>query len=139
MLQLSAVAFAIAGFVIIVVNKVQNDRDHFTTWHGCFGLITVIYVVIQASCGVFLLYPQIAKKWNWKLMQLKVYHATFGLLGYTLVCGTIALALFSSFITSTVTGLAWAFCLSCPACCALLIMNQVTNAYLPITRKSAPL
>ena len=72
-------------------------------------------------------------------MQLKVYHATFGLLGYTLACVTVALAMYSNFVTSFLGSYAWLICLLGPGVSALVIMNQVTNTYLPVARKSAPL
>ena len=139
LLQLGAVTCAVLGLLAIVVNKIQKNKEHFTTWHGVIGLITVIYVVVQALCGVFLLYPEIPKKWHWKVIQLKVYHATFGLLGFTLACTSVILALFSNFVASSIEGFAWGLCFFCPAWNALIIMNQVTNTYLPITRKSASL
>ncbi|XP_002124697.2 transmembrane reductase CYB561D2 [Ciona intestinalis] len=140
-LQTCAVVSGILGFSAIVINKIRNDKEHFKSWHGTFGLITVIYVIVQALFGIFLLYPQAAKKWNWKLMQLKVYHATFGLLGFTLACITVMLSLFSNFVVKSaeVDGFIWGLCFFCPTWCCFIVMNQVTNAYLPITRKSAPL
>ncbi|XP_076824000.1 transmembrane reductase CYB561D2-like [Clavelina lepadiformis] len=135
-LQTCAVVCGLLGFVTIVLNKIQNSKEHFKSWHGMFGLITIIYCVVQAGFGVFLLYPQVAKKWNWKLIQLKVYHATFGLLGFTLVSVTIILSLFSNFVANNVEGFLWGLCFFCPAWCILIVMNQVTNTYLPITRRS---
>uniref|UniRef100_F6QDK5 ascorbate ferrireductase (transmembrane) n=2 Tax=Ciona intestinalis TaxID=7719 RepID=F6QDK5_CIOIN len=139
-LQTCAVVSGILGFSAIVINKIRNNKEHFKSWHGTFGLITVIYVIVQALFGIFLLYPQAAKKWNWKLMQLKVYHATFGLLGFTLACITVVLSLFSNFVVKSagVDGFIWGLCFFCPTWCCFIVMNQVTNAYLPITRKSAP-
>lgn len=134
-LQCSSLLCALFGFGVIFYNKYQRSKSHFTTWHGIFGLITVIYIVVQASCGVFLLYPNLVK--NWKLVQLKTYHATFGLLGFTLACLTLALGLFSNWFTTNVTGVLWYLSLLCPGWMALVVMNQVTTAYLPKTRKPA--
>lgn len=138
-LQTSAIVCASLGFTAIVINKIQNGKEHFKSWHGTFGLITMIYCIVQASCGVLLLYPQAAKRWNWKLIQLKVYHATFGLLGFTLACFTVILSLYSNFAVANIKDVAWAVCFFCPMWCGFIIMNQVTNTYLPITRRPAAL
>ncbi|XP_039271588.2 transmembrane reductase CYB561D2-like isoform X1 [Styela clava] len=134
-LQCSCVLCALIGFVVIFYNKYERSKSHFTSWHGIFGLITVIYIVVQASCGIFLLYPSLVK--NWKLVQLKTYHATFGLLGFTLACCTIALGLFSNWFTGNVSGFTWYLSMFCVGWLTLVIMNQVTTAYLPKTRKPA--
>jgi len=131
---------ATIGFIVIVANKIQNGKEHFKSWHGTLGLVTFIYCVVQACCGVFLLYPQAAKKYNWKLIQLKVYHATFGMLGFSLACFTVVLSLYSNFAVANIADLAWFLCLLCPMWCGFIVMNQVTNTYLPLTRKkTAPL
>lgn len=134
-LQISCIACALIGFATIFFNKVRGSKSHFTTWHGLFGLITIIYVLIQAACGIFLLYPSLAK--NWKLVQLKTYHATFGLLGLTLACGTIVLGLFSKWFVANSSGFLWVLSLVAPTWLMFVIMNQVTTAYLPKSRRNA--
>lgn len=134
-LQACSLTFAILGFGIIFYNKYAASKLHFTTWHGLFGLITTIYASVQCMAGIVLLYPNIAK--NWKLVQLKTYHATFGLLGFTLACSTVALGLYSNWFTKQVSGIVWTFFLFCPLWLAMVVMNQVTNAYLPKIRRSS--
>lgn len=134
-LQTSCCVCALIGFATIFFNKVKASKPHFTSWHGVFGLITVVYSLVQASCGIFLLYPSLAK--NWKLVQLKTYHATFGLFGFTMGCGTIVLGTFSNWFVSNVTGYVWTLCFIAPCWLAFVVMNQVTNAYLPKPRRTA--
>ena len=132
-IQIAAIVFALVGLAVIVYNKNLMNKAHFTTWHGCLGLATVVYVCIQAMCGIFLLYPKILK--SIRLVDLKMYHATSGLIGYSFACGTIVLALFSNWFTSIVTGTAWWACLACPMILILVTMEQVTSAYLPQGRR----
>ncbi|EKM55635.1 uncharacterized protein PHACADRAFT_256398 [Phanerochaete carnosa HHB-10118-sp] len=42
---------AFLGYAAIFATKVINSRAHFTTWHGTFGLITFIFMVIQTILG----------------------------------------------------------------------------------------
>lgn len=132
-LQTCGVLSALGGLFCIMYNKYLNSKSHFVSWHGIIGFITTVYVVVQASCGIFLLYPKYAK--NWKLVQLKTYHATFGFFGFTLACVTISLSFYSNWYTRQVGTFVWYTSFICPFWLALVVMNQVTNAYLPRNRR----
>ena len=136
--HVTAVTFALAGFLVIWYNKHLKNKNHFTTWHGLFGLITVGYLLIQMMGGVLGKYPQILNvfKIQVRLADLKMVHATSGLLAYLLVSVTLILAMFSNWFTSNITGTTWFGCFGCISCLALMVMNQVTNAYLPRGRPS---
>ncbi|KAM9133364.1 transmembrane reductase CYB561D2 isoform 1-T2 [Pangshura tecta] len=127
-LQLLALLCALLGLAIISYNKYLNSKAHFVTWHGLTGLLTVLYASMQCIGGVALLYPKLMK--NWTLAKLKVYHATSGLVGYLLGCASLMLAMCSLWFTTTVTGLSWYLSVLCPILTSLVIMNQVSNAYL---------
>ncbi|XP_065407456.1 transmembrane reductase CYB561D2 isoform X2 [Chrysemys picta bellii] len=127
-LQLLALLCALLGLAIISYNKYFNSKAHFVTWHGLTGLLTVLYASMQCVGGVALLYPKLMK--NWTLAKLKVYHATSGLVGYLLGCASLMLAMCSLWFTTTVTGLSWYLSVLCPILTSLVIMNQVSNAYL---------
>ncbi|XP_074692553.1 transmembrane reductase CYB561D2 isoform X2 [Strix aluco] len=127
-LQLLALLCALLGLGIITYNKHLNGKAHFVTWHGLTGLLTVLYASGQCAGGVLLLYPKLMK--NWTLAKLKLYHATSGLVGYLLGCASLMLGMCSLWFTASVTSVAWYLAMLCPLLTSLVIMNQVSNAYL---------
>ncbi|XP_070594847.1 transmembrane reductase CYB561D2 isoform X1 [Erythrolamprus reginae] len=127
-LQLLALSCALLGLAIIIYNKYLNGKEHFVTWHGQTGLLTVVYASLQCMGGLVLLYPKLMK--NWTLSKLKLYHATSGLIGYLLGCASLMLGMCSLWFSTTVTGISWYLIVLCPILTSLVIMNQVTNAYL---------
>ncbi|NXY66210.1 C56D2 protein, partial [Callaeas wilsoni] len=127
-LQLLALLCAFLGLGIITYNKHLNGKGHFVTWHGLTGLLAVLYAGGQCAGGVLLLYPKLMK--NWTLAKLKLYHATSGLVGYLLGCASLMLGMCSLWFTTTVTGASWYLAMLCPLVTSLVIMNQVSNAYL---------
>ncbi|NWZ33580.1 C56D2 protein, partial [Brachypodius atriceps] len=127
-LQLLALFCALLGLGIITYNKHLNGKGHFVTWHGLTGLLAVLYAGGQCAGGVLLLYPKLMK--NWTLAKLKLYHATSGLVCYLLGCASLMLGMCSLWFTTTVTGASWYLAMLCPLVTSLVIMNQVSNAYL---------
>ncbi|GCC34688.1 transmembrane reductase CYB561D2 isoform X1 [Chiloscyllium punctatum] len=128
LLQGMATLCAVLGLTIISFNKYLNDKPHFTSWHGLVGLITVLYICMQCIGGISLLYPKMMK--NWSLSKMKVYHATSGLVGYLLGCTSLLLGMCSTWFTETVTGINWYLAVCFPVLLALVLMNQMSNAYL---------
>lgn len=49
-IQLASIICFVGAFIIIEINK--GDHPHFVSPHGILGLITVIFVVLQALVGV---------------------------------------------------------------------------------------
>ncbi|KFP91325.1 Cytochrome b561 domain-containing protein 2, partial [Apaloderma vittatum] len=127
-LQLLALLCALLGLGIITYNKHLNGKAHFVTWHGLTGLLTVLYASGQCAGGALLLYPKLMK--NWTLAKLKLYHATSGLVGYLLGCASLMLGMCSLWFTTSVTSASWYLAMLCPLFTSLVIMNQVSNAYL---------
>ncbi|KAM4651771.1 transmembrane reductase CYB561D2 [Discoglossus pictus] len=127
-LQLLSVICAVLGLGIIYTNKVLHAKSHFSTWHGLLGALTVLWAVLQSLGGVTLLYPKLLQRWS--LATRKLYHATAGLLGYVLGCASLLLGMCSLWFSASVTGITWYLCIMCPILTSLVIMNQVTNAYL---------
>ncbi|XP_029455388.1 cytochrome b561 domain-containing protein 2 isoform X2 [Rhinatrema bivittatum] len=126
--QLLSLFCALLGLAIISYNKHLNSKPHFATWHGLIGLVTVLFASLQCLGGSTLLYPKLMK--NWTLAKLKVYHATSGLIGYLLGCCSLFLGMCSLWFTASVTGVFWYLSILCPVLTGLVVMNQVSNAYL---------
>lgn len=133
-LQTLMVICSIAGFVIIYIVKESKSKPHFTTWHGLIGFITLVSCALQAVAGIGLLFPVLIKRFV-SLGQAKIYHATYGLLNYTLVTVVLNLSMWSNWAVKNITGLSWYGCVACIDVLALVIMTQVTNNYLPRMRR----
>ncbi|WVQ68178.1 uncharacterized protein L199_006384 [Kwoniella botswanensis] len=81
------------GSSAMIYNKYLHGAKHFTTWHGKLGLISVIWVVAQASIGA-------ASVWGGgkafggeeKAKRVYKYHRLSGYLLITLMLFTIHLA-----------------------------------------------
>jgi len=42
---------AFVGGFAIIYNKIKNDRAHFTSWHGTFGIISLVFMILQLALG----------------------------------------------------------------------------------------
>ncbi|XP_068171891.1 transmembrane reductase CYB561D2 isoform X2 [Antennarius striatus] len=127
-LQSACLCCAILGVTAIIYNKYLNDKPHFTSWHGLLGVITVFVVVWQSLAAVPLIYHSLVK--GWSLAKLKRYHAASGLVTYLLGSISLLFGLNSTWFTASVSGYAWYLSALCPALTALVVMNQVTGAYM---------
>uniref|UniRef100_A0A3Q1I1P0 ascorbate ferrireductase (transmembrane) n=1 Tax=Anabas testudineus TaxID=64144 RepID=A0A3Q1I1P0_ANATE len=127
-LQCLCVSCLVLGLAAISYNKHLNGKPHFTSWHGLLGLLTVCVVGLQSMGAVPLIYHSLAK--GWSLAKLKRYHATSGLVTYLLCSVSLLLGLCSAWFTASVGEYTWYLSALCPALSALVIMNQVTSAYM---------
>ncbi|XP_030723126.1 transmembrane reductase CYB561D2 [Globicephala melas] len=127
-LQLLALLCALLALGLVILHKEQLGKAHLATWHGRAGLLAVLWAGLQCSGGVGLLYPKLLPRWP--LAKLKLYHATSGLVGYLLGSASLLLGMCSLWFTATVTGGVWYLAVLCPVVTSLVIMNQVSNAYL---------
>lgn len=127
-LQCLCVSCAVLGLAAISYNKHLNGKPHFISWHGLLGLFTVCVVGLQSTAAMPLIYHSLAK--GWSLAKLKRYHATSGLVTYLLCSVSLLLGLCSAWFTASVREYTWYLSALCPALSALVIMNQVTSAYM---------
>ncbi|CAB1452207.1 unnamed protein product [Pleuronectes platessa] len=134
-LQCLCVSCAVLGLAAIFSNKHLNSKPHFTSWHGLLGLLTVCVVALQSLAAVPLIYHSLAK--GWSLAKLKRYHAASGLITYLLGSMSLLLGLCSAWFTASVKDYNWYLSALCPAVSALMIMNQVTSAYMAKKRLKA--
>uniref|UniRef100_A0A8C7XI95 ascorbate ferrireductase (transmembrane) n=1 Tax=Oryzias sinensis TaxID=183150 RepID=A0A8C7XI95_9TELE len=128
MLQGLGALCAVTGLTAIFYNKGLNGKPHFTSWHGLLGLLTVCVAVAQSLAAVPLIYHSLAK--GWSLAKLKRYHAASGLVAYLLGSGSLLLGLCSTWFTASVGEHTWYLAALGPAVSALVIMNQVSSAYI---------
>ena len=114
----------------MVASKNVSEHPHLLTWHSLLGIATLAATVLQAACGVCIIFPKMLRL-SCSLPKLQLYHATGGLVVYLLATLTVVLAMYSDWFQATVKGVAWWAFLLLPLFPALVVMNQITNAYLP--------
>ena len=124
---------ATVGIAAIYANKNARGVSHFQSWHGFMGIITYVYGLVQSVGGSSLMlgYPLPGVTFG----RQKAYHATSGMLLFFLMCMSLWLSMWSNWFTSEVTGTSWYACMACPMVMSLVIMTQVTRAYLPPSQR----
>ncbi|KAI3370512.1 hypothetical protein L3Q82_025276 [Scortum barcoo] len=120
---------AATGLGFMVASKNVSELPHLVTWHSVLGVCTLAATALQALCGICVVFPKLLRPSS--PPRLKLYHATCGLVVYLLATVTVVSAMFSDWFQATVKGVAWWAFLLLPLFPALVVMNQITNAYLP--------
>ncbi|KAL3852035.1 hypothetical protein ACJMK2_015724 [Sinanodonta woodiana] len=128
-INISSFASAMCGFVAIYYHKDISGYEHFKTWHGTMGVITLVIHFLQIIGGTITKYryPYVQKLLNLKLngLDLKIFHSSFGLLLYAVVWLTITCAMFSSWFSEYVTGIWWSICILSAVFLAIVSMHQI--------------
>uniref|UniRef100_A0A3Q1FPB7 ascorbate ferrireductase (transmembrane) n=1 Tax=Acanthochromis polyacanthus TaxID=80966 RepID=A0A3Q1FPB7_9TELE len=121
---------AATGLGFMVASKNVSERPHLVSWHSLLGICTLAATVLQAACGICMIFPKLLRLSS-SPPRLRLYHGTCGLVVYLLSMVTVMSAMFSDWFQATVKGVAWWAFLLLPLFPALVVMNQITNAYLP--------
>ncbi|KAI9250454.1 eukaryotic cytochrome b561-domain-containing protein, partial [Phascolomyces articulosus] len=94
----SSYLFAIAGFFAIVYNKAISHKEHFTSYHGKFGLAVFCYLFFQLLFGLTIAYiPQLYGNIT-KAKQLWKYHRMTGYILIILIWFTAQLGIRADYI-----------------------------------------
>ncbi|KAJ8265858.1 hypothetical protein COCON_G00149570 [Conger conger] len=128
-LQALVVVGGVTGVGFMVVSKRVSERPHLTTWHSVLGVGTLVVTVLQTTCGLRLLFPNMSLPGP-PLPRLRLYHTTCGLVTYLLAVATVMLAMFSDWFQATMRGLLWYPVALIPLLPAMVVMSQVTRVYL---------
>ncbi|KAI9551930.1 hypothetical protein GHT06_022267 [Daphnia sinensis] len=98
-LQLVALVGIVLGFVAIYINKEDNGKPHFKSWHGLLGLIQVLLILGQASVGSLAKY---AKFFPFKLNvgKIKTFHDLLGAIVILFSSLNMVTACFTNFFAS---------------------------------------
>lgn len=119
---------SICGLATIWYNKELNGKPHADSWHGLLGYITIGYTTVQSIAGICTKYWQFFS--SFRRADLKLYHATSGVLLFILANCSLMLGMNTNWFTSKVTGSSWYACMACPALLTTIILNQITNSYI---------
>lgn len=85
----------VAGFAVVCVHKLRNDKSHFATWHSQYGLAAMLTAVATSAVGVAAKYAM-AMRHRWRPQTVKIVHAALALSNYKLAAVATALGVFSS-------------------------------------------
>ncbi|XP_013885853.1 putative transmembrane reductase CYB561D1 [Austrofundulus limnaeus] len=121
---------AAIGLGFIVASKDLSELPHLVSWHSLLGSCTLASTVLQAGFGLCLIFHK-QLRLTTPPPRLKLYHTTCGLVVYLLATMTVISAMFSDWYQATVKGAVWWVFLLLPLFPSLVVMNQITNAYLP--------
>ncbi|CAF0994566.1 unnamed protein product [Rotaria sordida] len=100
-LQVGTIICSIIAFTAIYTTKIQRNKPHFTSWHGFIGLIVFIWSLLQAIAGLFLtIFQRYIRSLGLTYAQLRIYHATSGVLLFTISCFVLILGLASNWFKS---------------------------------------
>lgn len=128
MIQLAAIFFTSAGFAVIFYNKHLRNKNHFASWHGFFGLWTMVFVLCQAFQGLSIYYPGVAL-FKATLGQRKQLHALFGTLVYMIATTTLVLGYFSNWFVKNTNDVVWWGSVFSTLSLSGIILGQVSNEY----------
>lgn len=102
-IQSLSVTLYAAGFAFIFANKWLKGKNHFTTYHGMFGLVTLVLGAISNFLLGLILYfecKNFVEKFGLKLLQVKKAHRWSSLAVFVFGMLTILLSLASDFVSS---------------------------------------
>uniref|UniRef100_W5N3H4 ascorbate ferrireductase (transmembrane) n=1 Tax=Lepisosteus oculatus TaxID=7918 RepID=W5N3H4_LEPOC len=128
-LQALVVIGGATGLGFIVASKNVSSLPHLTSWHSLIGVGTLVATGCQALCGLCLLFPKVLQISS--VARLKLYHATCGLVAYLLATVTVVTGMFTDWFQGIIKGVVWYVFVLLPLFPALVVMNQITSAYLP--------
>jgi len=100
LLQVTAGIFIGLGFLAIYYTKVQFDRPHYETTHGNIGYMACICSLGASTGGLLARY---GGKLKLPVNLIKIVHATFGTLSYSLALSALCLGLNSPWFQQQVS------------------------------------
>lgn len=91
-LQTSALILITIAQTCIFINKNMQEKEHYTTTHSLFGLITYLLTIVSSLGGIFTKFSLQFKRFV-KPVITKIVHSFAGLLTYILAVVTISLGI----------------------------------------------
>jgi len=100
----AALLLTIAGFAVMYQNKKVHNKEHFTSWHGKFGLATFVVTLFQALILGLPSYFTSIRPSTVPLLQLRKVHAGSAVLFSILAATTLLLGFQTSWFQKQITG-----------------------------------
>ena len=99
---LEVIAFigVLFGFFSIYINKENNGKPHFTSWHGFLGLVQIAAVCAQVLIGTFAKYPKIVPGKSFPAAKLKTFHGVLGVCVIILATANLVSGWYSTWFTT---------------------------------------
>ncbi|CAF4232716.1 unnamed protein product [Rotaria socialis] len=95
--QVGSIICSIIAFTAIYLRKEQGNKSHFTSWHGLIGFTVFIWSLLQSTGGLLLtILQRYIRSLGLTHAKLRIYHATSGVLLFTMSCFVIVLGLASN-------------------------------------------
>lgn len=98
-LQFGAGACFLIAFISIYNHKLNNNWEHFLSWHGSLGLTTCIMMAGTSCGGILARYSFIISRVI-RPVYMKIIHSSFGIITYLLAMTTLCLGLDSKWFRS---------------------------------------
>ncbi len=144
-LQASGLLTMLAGCGVIYKVKINNGKDHLTTWHGFLGALCLLWGLVQAVFG-YLKSTSMARRWI-KPVSSRILHAVSGGFFFAFACFVVGLgfrsdwfqqtALVNSFDDVGVRLLVGYILMFFLGVLAMVVLKQVNDKYLaPATTES---
>ncbi len=97
----------LSAFAVIYYNKELQQKNHFTTWHGLFGIFTILYTSIQYIAGynLTLLNNIFRKITQIPYPSLAIFHATSGTFLFVIICASFCLGSFFLILVEKISSL----------------------------------
>lgn len=101
-LETVAVAAYAFGFYAIYQNKEDNEKPHFKSWHGLFGLILSVLILMQMTIGTVAKYASLLPvKLN--VARFKTLHSCLGVFVVLFTVINMVTSCFTNFFVSQST------------------------------------
>lgn len=100
--------FITIGFIVVFVNKTHLNKEHFKTWHGFFGLLSLISVTPALVNGVGTLYDVNLKAFI-KPSIIKLVHQASGSVAFIFGGITLILSVYTKWFTRNTDGNKYVF------------------------------
>ncbi|VDO98753.1 unnamed protein product [Soboliphyme baturini] len=103
----AASLLSVCGFIVVYTGKTAFGKNHFTTYHGLIGFVTVCFTLLQLPTGLLLKYAYALQLTTFvRLVDMKFAHSLSGSLLYVFGCVALMLSFVSNWFvhhTSTLT------------------------------------
>ena len=109
---------------MIFINKQQKNKEHFSTWHGTYGLLACIALLTQLTVGVFAKYPRTLLRFI-SYSSIRRAHSIGGIFTYSAGCTALVLGLFSTWFVKEAGYVSVVMLLMVKAVIAALVGVQV--------------